>query len=91
MVAAISRNLLTNKVFAQELVDCRITRIDNKEDGEMIRVQFESPVRGIAPGQVCCVYSFDDSDGRGRMVVGGGEILKSGQSYFDRGKELVVE
>jgi len=75
----------------QPLIDCRIKRIDDKENGGMVRVTFNRPLRGVAVGQVCCVYAAEEEGvAAGRLVVGGGEIIKNGQSYFERGKELFI-
>ena len=41
-------------------------------DGGAVRVEFDSPVRAVTPGQACVFY---DADG---LVLGGGTIMRSG-------------
>ena len=83
----------------QPLVDCWIRRLDSLPNRGLVRVQFATPIRAVAEGQFCVVYGAAEqaeagrgaAGGQGRVVVGGGEILKRGQNYFERGKELVRE
>ncbi|KAG7366553.1 tRNA-specific 2-thiouridylase mnmA [Nitzschia inconspicua] len=72
----------------QPLVDCVIDLYHDQKDKnkDYYVVRLESPLRGIAEGQVCAIYA-GGSDGD-LICLGGGPINHRGPSYWDLQKEL---
>jgi tRNA U34 2-thiouridine synthase MnmA/TrmU len=66
----------------QPLVNCKIDFVD--QNG--YQVQLETPLRGIAQGQVCAIYA-GGNDG-GLICLGGGPIQRRGPSYWDLQQDL---
>lgn len=73
----------------QPLVDCEINTADLKGDecyGKNFEVKLNTPLRGIAPGQVCVVYAGGEI---GDLIcLGGGPIDKTGQNYWEMQRDL---
>jgi tRNA U34 2-thiouridine synthase MnmA/TrmU len=72
----------------QPLVECEIICLDNPigNDGAMYEIRLEFPLRGIARGQVCAIYSGGRS---GDLVcLGGGPIELRGPTYWEMQKDL---
>lgn len=69
----------------QPLVDCEIRK--NKEESSSGRYEIvvKTPLRGIAPGQVCAIY-LDDL-----VCLGCGTITKRGPTYLDLQKALPAD
>ena len=49
--------------------------------GDRVRVEFDEPVRAVAPGQAAVFYDLEsENDAHGQMVVGGGWLSGQGPS-----------
>ena len=75
----------------QPLVDCTIrfgTDKDNYNVNEKdcYQIYFDSPLRGVTPGQMIVFYVLD-----GLVCLGGGIIHQRGRSYFEQNKYLDLE
>jgi len=69
----------------QPLVDCEIVL---HPTGAPTEIRFDRPLRGIAPGQVCGIYSRESD---GLVCLGNGTILKRGPSYWEQHLDLPVD
>lgn len=72
----------------QPLVDCTVTTVPQQQQpfaninsGGVLQVHFDTPMRGIAPGQMAVLYF-------GLVCLGGGPIATKGATYFELGKRL---
>ncbi|GFH53036.1 hypothetical protein CTEN210_09512 [Chaetoceros tenuissimus] len=63
----------------QPLIPCLVELVDDN----LLRVKFDRPVRGITEGQTASLYV-----GNGIVCLGGGQILKQGQTYHELGIPL---
>ena len=53
----------------------------NPEEGGRVRVEFDEPVRAVAPGQAAVFYDLEsENDTRGEIVIGGGWLSGRGAS-----------
>lgn len=53
----------------------------NPEEGGRVRVEFDEPVRAVAPGQAAVFYDLEsEDDARGQIVIGGGWLSGRGPS-----------
>ena len=82
----------------QPLVDCEIVMTNDHHesihassektvfDDRTLEIKLKTPMRGIAPGQVCAVYAGgEDGD---LICLGGGPVHKTGKSYWDMQQNL---
>jgi tRNA U34 2-thiouridine synthase MnmA/TrmU len=67
----------------QPLCGCEIWLEGSRE---RVCVRVDSPMRGVAAGQVCVLYEEE-----GGMCVAGAEIAASGESYHERGLQLETQ
>jgi tRNA-specific 2-thiouridylase len=67
----------------QPLVDCEIRpHQDSNSSNHGYEIVLDSPLRGIAPGQVCGIYYNDV------VCLGGGAIVQRGPTYWELQKDL---